>query len=460
MEMKLLEETAARADKNFCRDVVVLHCNHCLDNTFYYNKVLQSLFGSLVFLAIPYNNRSPGENFTYAVYHAVYDELCYHLKKNGSMTGHDATGLSEAVEDMFEMAIDDIVPLLLSGKKLLIVEDGGFHLPPLKKAERKYPFLSEVIVGVVEQTTLGTRRCMDGTGQFRYAYPCASVAKSDVKMYVESIFIGQRIVEELSLMLHSIDCFFTFRHILICGYGIVGRSVARALRGRIARIDIFDKDRKAGELAGKEGFKVYHHPDRKMFERDTVWIGCVGSGVFDEECLKSFLSGNGENLYLASGSSRNVEFSYMLCYLEGKEPPVEGLTLLNAHKMDYASLYEFSYNGRKKNIWIVAEGKPVNFYRQDGVSLTHSVMDLVFTEMLLLSLFLCTNPRLDVKLYLLGLSPELKAYINEENLIVRWFWLRQFELERSVWELLDPHPLGEQLRGFFSTPRPEGEETG
>lgn len=52
--MKLLEQTAKAAEAEPGReDVVVLHINHCMDNTFYFNDVLKSLFAHVTLLTPP-----------------------------------------------------------------------------------------------------------------------------------------------------------------------------------------------------------------------------------------------------------------------------------------------------------------------------------------------------------------------------------------------------------------------
>ena len=52
--MKLLEQTAraAKAEKGR-EDVAVLHINHCMDNSFYFNDVLKSLFSHVTLLTPP-----------------------------------------------------------------------------------------------------------------------------------------------------------------------------------------------------------------------------------------------------------------------------------------------------------------------------------------------------------------------------------------------------------------------
>ena len=294
-----------------------------------------------------------------------------------------------------------MIPLLRQGKKLLIIEDGGYHFEALPRVKRLFPEVEDRIIGVVEQTTSGTRRSMSKQG-YRYAYPCASVARSDIKMHVESIFIGQRIVEELGLMLYAADTFYSFHSVLLVGYGIVGRSCRMALEGRFCRLEAYDTDPRVLQIAKDDGLQVYFHPSPEMFSQDTIVIGCVGGPSFGEDLFRAFLEGQGTNLYLASGSSKDVEFSYFLRYLAGKETAIPGLALEIQETAEWHSCYRFRYGGAEKAVYLMAEGKPVNFYREGVISLTYRVIDLVFTEMLQMALYLCRNRNIPPRLYVLG----------------------------------------------------------
>ena len=192
--MKLLEQTAKAAEAEPGReDVVVLHINHCMDNTFYFNDVLKSLFAHVTLLTPPYSNQDIPDGYPGSCYHGVRRDGVYHLMKNRVELDCCGTDFLASTMLLLEEAFRrDLIPLLRQGKKLLIIEDGGYHFEALPRVKRLFPEVEARVIGVVEQTTSGTRRSMSRQG-YRYAYPCASVARSDIKMHVESIFIGQRI---------------------------------------------------------------------------------------------------------------------------------------------------------------------------------------------------------------------------------------------------------------------------
>lgn len=450
VKMKLLEQTARAAkEEKGGEDVAVLHINHCMDNTFYFNDVLKSLFDHVTLMTPPYSNQDIPEGYPGPCYHGVRRNGVYHLLKDRVELGCHSTEFLEATQLLLEEAFrQELIPLLQQGKKLLIIEDGGYHFEALSRVKQLFPEVEDKIIGVVEQTTSGTRRSMSRQG-YRYVYPCASVARSDIKMHVESIFIGQRIVEELGLMLYEADAFYSFHSVLLVGYGIVGRSCRMALKGRFCQLEAYDTDSRMLEVAENDGLRTYSHPSSEMFCEDTVVIGCVGRPSFGEELFRAFLDGQGKNLYLASGSSRDVEFAYFLQYLEGKAAELPSLVLERQETAKWYNCYRFRYGGVKKNVYLMAEGKPVNFYRQGVISLTYRVIDLVFTEMLQMALYLCRNRNLPPQLYMLGEDNPITRAVSERELLDLWFKENHFWYQGDLKTFLHPHPLAKELREIW-----------
>ena len=445
--MKMLEQAAqaAKAEKRL-QDVVVLHINHCMDNTFYFNDVLRGLFGHVTLLTPPYSNQDIPEGYCGSCYHGARRDGVYHLMKNRVELGCCSTEFLESTMLLLEEAFRrELIPLLRQGNQLLIIEDGGYHFEALPRVKQLFPEVEDRIIGVVEQTTSGTRRSMSGRG-YRYSYPCASIARSDIKMKVESIFIGQRIVDELGLMLYAADAFFPFHSVLLVGYGIVGRSCRMALEGRFCRLEAYDTDQRVLEVAKNDGLYTYSRPSPEMFRVDTIVIGCVGSPSFGEDMFRAFLEGEGTNLYLASGSSKDVEFSYFLRYLEGKETEIPCLVLESRETAKWYEIYRFRCGGVEKNVYLMAEGKPVNFYRKDVISLTYRVIDLVFTEMLRMALYLCRNRDIPPRLYILGEDNLITRTVSEKEMLYQWFRENNFWYQGELKEFLQSHPLTDELR--------------
>ena len=160
--MKLLEQ-AARAAKveNRLEDVAILHINHCMDNTFSFNDVLRSLFGHVTLVTPPYSNQDIPEEYPGPCYHGTRQDGVYRLMKNKTELGCGGTEFLEATLLLLEEAFRrELIPLLRRGKKLLIIEDGGYHFEALPRVKRLFPEVEDRIIGVVEQTTSGARRSM------------------------------------------------------------------------------------------------------------------------------------------------------------------------------------------------------------------------------------------------------------------------------------------------------------
>ena len=160
--MKLLEQTAreAKTEKQL-EDVAVLHINHCMDNTFSFNDVLRSLFGHVTLVTPPYSNQDIPKGYPGPCYHGMRQDGAYRLMKDRTELGCGGTEFLEATLLLLEEAFRrELIPLLHRGKKLLIIEDGGYHFEALARVKRLFPEVEDRIVGVVEQTTSGTRRSM------------------------------------------------------------------------------------------------------------------------------------------------------------------------------------------------------------------------------------------------------------------------------------------------------------
>lgn len=461
MKMKLLEQAVETARAQTGReDVVVLHINHCMDNTFYFNDLLKTLFSHVTLLTPPYSNQEIPEEYDGPCYHGMRRNGIYRLMKDRAELERYSTDFLEATLTLLEEAFRrELIPLLRRGKKLLILEDGGYHFEALARVKRFYPGVEKQIIGVVEQTTSGTRRSMSARG-YKYAYPCASVARSDIKMHLESLFIGQRIVEELGLMLYAADAFYSFHTVLLVGYGVVGRSCRIALEGRLCQLEAYDIDPEVLRVAREDGLRAFSRPEPGMFPRDTVLIGCVGRPSFGEALFRAFLEGRGSNLYLASGSSKDVEFSWFLDYLAGKETEIPGLVLESRETARWFTRYRFRWGGAEKNLYLMAEGKPVNFCREGVISLTYRVIDLVFTEMLQLGLYLCSHREMPPQLYILGEDNPLTQVVAERELLERWFRENRFWHQGELKDFLQPHPMAEKLRKIaWETDRGENHST-
>ena len=107
--------------------------------------------------------------------------------------------------------------------------------------------------------------------------------------------------------------------------------------------------------------------------------------------------------------------------------------------------YHFKYCNKNKSIILVARGFPVNFYRPGSISLTHSMIDPVNAEIVLLAQHLALySNELKNELYLLGNGIIPYLDLNEEELISTWIEynkLSVIEENGDIWSNLNIHPL-------------------
>ena len=436
------------------RNTLVLHINHCMENSFAFSRVLGKLFHKVVFVGVPYNNKMVPWDPAFTGYCATEQSEClYTFYRDGEKTGTCRGVFLDCVRELIRKAVlNDILPLLSEEKRVLIIEDGGYHYEVIRELAEEYPFFEERIMGVVEQTTSGTVRGGQIGKERTIHYPRLSVARSDVKMNIESIYIAQRVIEELSLYLYSINTFLDFHRVLLIGYGVVGRRIAESLRHRYVDLLVYDTKMEIRDVARRDGCAVCEEVTSEMFPADTIIIGNTGRQSLTEEILLAFFKGEAKRLYLASSSSQEEEFFTFLCMARGERPFPDGVVPRGHQSFDGVDDYSFGYTGtdgleRKKEIILITKGRPVNFFRQDVISLTDCVIDLVFSEMLYLALWLCTNPGMEKKLFLLGDSETPFDEGKEEELFRKWLSFYQLSEETGMRAFYDAHPAAHLLRG-------------
>ncbi len=458
MVMRLLQETAKQADlpEEDRERTVILHINHCMDNSYEFNRVLGSLFRKVVFIGIPYNHLRPPADPAFLSYSAEEEEPQRYLLYRGSERAGVYQGeLSGCVREMIRIALEEeVLPLFEEDCRLLILEDGGYHYEVVRELKEKHPELPGRILGTVEQTNYGTARGFQTGETEGYAYPLMSVSRSKIKMNVESVFIAQRVVEELSLYLYSLNTFLEFHRVLLVGYGVIGRRIAQILKQRFTEFTVYDIAPSIQRAAREEGCHVCEEIRPALFDKDTILISITGNRSFSEEMLISFLEGSAERLYLVSASSQEVEFSGLLSMLRKQRPFPDGVELTDHQVCGGVDWYTFCYTGpdgqeNVKQIYLVAKGRPVNFYRQDVISLTDCMIDLVFSEILLMAFWICGHPDAEKKLYLFGKDGGPFADEREEEILGRWFRLYGLSKEAGMRAFQDRHPMEEQLRGAW-----------
>ncbi|QNM05329.1 Rossmann-fold NAD(P)-binding domain-containing protein [Qiania dongpingensis] len=420
--MPLLESLLSERER--AEDTVVLHINHCMENSFYFTEQLKKEFGQVVFVAVPYNDRGVPEGLTYGAYHGIQTDTGYILLRNNRKAEEQPPGFLRAVRRMIALALEhEVREQLEQGRRLLVVEDGGYHYPVLSQWLSAHPRFVDSVLGSVEQTTAGTRASKEG----KLLYPAVSVARSAYKVRVESYFVADRVVGELKRMLRRQGSFIDFRDVLLIGYGIIGRSVACCLSLNHVHMQVYDTDAEIRKTAKEDGLTLWDGE----FRDDMLVMGNVGKPSFTKEMLEYFLRGTSGRIFLASSSSKQVEFEEVFDLLAGAQRT----------RLYQADAYRFPGG---KELILLAQGFPLNFYDKSSDSLTYGMIDPVFSEMLLSARTLWEQRgRLQNRTYLFGVDEELGGTERETGLLNRWMEMNHLYFDSATF---NRHPNEERLR--------------
>lgn len=424
-------------------NIVVLHINHNMENSFYFSRVLYGIFHDVIFIGAPYNDRKVEGIYPFRYLYGRNRRGSYELCDGSQCYAVVENDFMAAMEALIERALTRyIMPYVEQGRRLLLFEDGGYHYPVLGRL--KLP--PGTVIGCVEQTASGTVRCREYGAAEGFSYPCASISRSEIKVGMEARFIGHRVTEELGNFLYSANAFWDFHNVLIIGYGIVGRRVAMDLRERNCRLAVYDTDARIRDTAGAEGYQVLLKFTPEYFKNTVIVVGNTGNPSFTGEMLTAFLKGESSRIYLASSSSQDWEFKVFLDMVNGMNPFPPGAMLAGSEEEKFYTVYHMMYRGIKKDIYLIAQGLPVNFYRKDAVSLTDSILDLVFSEMLSMGTALCKEKQLPKGLYLLGEHGGFMPFWSERELLELWFSRYHLSRGKDLADSLDIHPASGYLR--------------
>lgn len=459
--MPVLSKTIREINRLAFKDVVILHINHCLEDVFIFNQLLASIAYDLIFVTVPYGSQQVSTSVPYPVYHAFDKQGEFELYQNEEPLEQISSDFNNAMDILISRALKgEIARYVSEGKKILIIEDGGYHYNILHGLDTNELKLKQAVIGVVEQTTSGVIRCANSFRTTGASYPMLTAARSNVKIRYEAYFIGRRVVDELNYLLYEFNDFLSFHNVAVIGYGIIGRNVAACLNGMNCQISVIDIDKETSSLAMKEGYSVYDTLPVDFFEGTTIIIGSSGESSFTYLTLYNFLESGSSKMYLASASSKRIEFSKLIGFFEGSYETRKNIIKLypdfekiNDIQIEYNKIglaYHFNYCNKNKSIILVARGFPVNFYRPGSISLTYTMIDPVYAEMVLLAQHLVLySSELKKELYLLGSSNIPYFNINEEEVISTWIEsnkLSAIKKNADVWSNFRVHPLEEKLR--------------
>jgi hypothetical protein len=244
-----------------------------------------------------------------------------------------------------------------SGRRLLIIEDGGYLAPPLNTAcldglglnallaahglpgnpdlvqEPLFDTLAPHLIGSIEHTRNGYDRLNEIQSQRgRLAIPAASIAISKLKTQTESREVSASLLNAVDNVLASLGLVLSRRHCLVLGArGAIGRHLIRDLTARLddpsSQLWGVDVTAIGADVGEREAPEVGDIPEPERYRTDLI-IGVVGKSVIRGDFVEAWLEhGLCERLILVSGSTKTEEFSDVSDWLEGlwaKSPPSIG----------------------------------------------------------------------------------------------------------------------------------------
>ncbi|MFN3234503.1 MAG: NAD(P)-dependent oxidoreductase [Gammaproteobacteria bacterium] len=279
-------------------------------------------------------------------------------------------------------------------KPFVIFEIGGYFAKTLKELDTLY---NDSFLGAVEDTERGHR---EYSSLDQLPCPVVSAARSSLKQMEDNligdscIYSVEKILRESGYPLHNVSC-------LVLGYGRIGRGVARALSKKHCRVVVFDINPIKRLEAYSEGFEILEKID--ALSSAKIVFGATGNTSLEETDFDAL----SDEAMLVSCSSKDLEFDLD--------------SLKAAYEKTVVSERVSCYSRENKNIFVVDEGFPVNFYDRAVVG---PVLALVQAECLLGIKWLCSS----------RLLPGIYEISEEQKKRVANLWLDCFcaGAEKSV----------------------------
>jgi S-adenosylhomocysteine hydrolase len=236
-----------------------------------------------------------------------------------------------------QVIAERLTSLLADPRPLLILDDGGKALSWLLTSWQG-PLPSRL--AAVELTSRGAHAL---AGR-RLDFPVVNVARSRVKIEVESRLIALSMVAELDNTLRRKASGWSIAgtRIVVRGYGAVGSNVADLLRSHGALVRVIEPDSDRALCALADRFEIAHD-----YDCDVV-VGCTGTSKFTPSDLKMFADGT----FLVSMGSSDLEFAPWR-YSECLSPT--GI----ACQTPWKYMFEGALNGR--SFTLVNGGFPIDF---------------------------------------------------------------------------------------------------
>jgi adenosylhomocysteinase len=293
---------------------------------------------------------------------------------------------------------DDVVSFyknmdrVLDTNPQIITDDGG-------ELHKKAIFRKQSLIGGTEETTSGVNQLRMFSKEGLLTYPIIAVNESNMKQLLDNRFgTGQSTIEGI---VNTTGIIFASKRIVVCGYGWVGKGVAKCARGMGAKVTITEVDPLLAIEAFFDGFEI--GPLEKLLSGNDIFITCTGQiNVIGREHFIKLK----DKAILCNAGHFDVEIDVK--YLNEIDPD-------HFEPKPHVTCYNIDCNQKnKKRIYVITNGRVVNLVGAEGNS--PEVMDISFSNQFLAIVYLSKSAsklsnrvykapkKLDIKLAHLALA--------------------------------------------------------
>lgn len=222
------------------------------------------------------------------------------------------------------------------------------------------------ILGGTEETTTGVTRLRALQGKNSLLYPVIGVNDASTKYLFDNRYgTGQSTIDGL---MRATGVFMAGKHVIVCGYGWVGKGIASRASGMGAIVTVTEIDHIRALEASMDGFAVKRLLD--VVESGDIFITCTGqTKVIRKEHFQKMKQG----AILANAGHFDVEIDVEYLFKQDSNPVCVR-----------ANVSSFKIAGKK--IFLIGRGRVVNLVSGEGHA--PEVMSLSFANQLLSILYL------------------------------------------------------------------------
>jgi len=262
---------------------------------------------------------------------------------------------------------------VLDTKPNIITDDGGeLHKRALC---RKFN-----VMGGTEETTSGVNRLMAWGKEGLLMYPIIAVNRSRTKYLFDNRYgTGQSTIEGI---LKTTGILLSSKRIVICGYGWVGKGVAKCANGMGAKVTITEVNPLRALEAYFDGFEV--KPLNEVISIADIFITCTGQvNVIGQDQIEKIKQG----AILCNAGHFDVEID--INYLNSID---------QNHFSPRMNIECYRVGEKKKKIYLLAKGRVINLVGAEGNS--PEVMSISFANQFLSIVYLSQfHEKLDNQIY-------------------------------------------------------------